>query len=127
MNLETISLVPKSPEHAVKHIRDTDYNCNTVCISRASFSLTKGLPNAQTKNIIDLYEEDYSVKHTCVTLPKNYAANEGNLVTSKSLASCIEKGPLWEENNNTVSLGSQTHKIEEQNRDILSQKATYYL
>jgi len=53
-----------------------------------------------------------------ITPPENHATNEGNLVTSKSLASHIEKGPLWEENDDTVSLGSQTHKIEEQNRDI---------
>jgi len=118
MNLGTMSLVPESPERATKCTRDADCDYDIVCTSYASSSLTKGLPNAQTKNTIDLYGEDHPTKHTCVTLPKNHATSKGNSVTSKSLASCIEKGPLWEENDNIVLLGSQTHEIEEQNGNI---------
>jgi len=118
MNLGTMPLVPGSPECAAKHTRDADCDHNTVCTSCASSSLTKGLPNAQSKNTIDLYGKDHPAKRTCVTPPKNHATNEGNSVTPNSLASHIEKEPLWEENDNTVSLGSQTHKMEEQNGNI---------
>jgi len=93
-----MSLVLESPERTAKCTRDADYDHNT--------------------NTIDPYGEDHPAKHTCVTPLKNYTTNEGNLVTSKSLASRIEKGSLWEENNDTVSLGSQTYEIEEQNGNI---------
>jgi len=106
MNLETMPLVPQSLECAAKCTRDIDCDHNTVCTSHASSSLTKGLPNAQTKDTIDLYGEDYPAKCTCITPPENHATNEGNSVTPKSLASRIEKRPLWEENNDTVLLGS---------------------
>jgi len=76
MNLETMPLVPKSPEHAAKHTRDVDCDCNLVCTSHASSPLTKGLPNAQTKDAIDLYREDHPAKCTCVTLSKKHANEE---------------------------------------------------
>jgi len=74
--------------------------------------------NTDTINT-DSYGKDHSIKCTCIILPEKYATNKGNLVTSKSLAFHIEERPLWEENNNTFSLSSQTHKIENQNENIL--------
>jgi len=94
MNLGTMPLVPESPEHTAKCTRDADCDHNTVYTSHAFSPLTKGLPNAQTKDTIDPYGENHPTKHTCVTPPENHTTNEGNSVTSKSLASCIKKGPL---------------------------------
>jgi len=75
--------------------------------------------NTDTINT-DPYGKDHFAKCTCIILPEKYATNKGNLVTSKSLAFHIEERPLWEKNNNTFSLSSQTHKIENQNENILN-------
>jgi len=85
----------ESSEHAAKCTRNANYDHNTVCTSHIFSPSTKGLPNMQTKdtNDIDLYEEDYSTKHTCITPFRKYTAHKGNSVTLKSLASYIEERP----------------------------------
>jgi len=72
MNLGTMSLVPESPERAAKCTRDADCDYDIVYTSYASSSLTKCLPNAQTKNTIDPYGEDHPTKCTCITLVTNF-------------------------------------------------------
>ena len=118
-----------SLERAPKYIRNPDFDPKLAYTPHASSPIDKDSLNVYTKEALNVttssYNEDYPAKHFCLTKSsKEHVSQEHKNTISNSLASHIGKRTLWNKEDDTVSLGSQTHKTLDYNESTLSVMST---
>ena len=128
LNLDFVPCKSDFLECAPKHIRNPDFDPKLVCTPHASSPIYKDSLNVCTKKALNVttssYNEDHPAKRFCLAKSsKEYVSQEHENTISNSLALCIER-TLWDEEDDTVSLGSQTYKTLDHDESTLSVMST---
>jgi len=116
-----------SLERAPKRIRNPDFDPKLACTPHAS--IDKDSLNICTKKALNVttssYNEDHLAKCFCLAKSsKEHVSQKHKNTISNSLASRIGERTLWDKEDDTVSLGSQTHKTLDHDESTLSVMST---
>jgi len=129
LNLDFVPCKSDSLKHAPKHIRNPDFDPKLTCTPNVSSSIDEDSLNVCTKEVLNVTTSFYNKNHPtkCFCLAKSskeHVSQEHKNTISNSLALHIGERILWDKKDNTVSLGSQTHKTLNHDKSTLSVMST---